>query len=105
MVFAVGLDGEEQLYLAFHIDGKPVLRNGVFGKRYGKHAGDESAGKADKRTFMYITKASALELYDVLGGIFGGDTARESPSAQDMETPSNSEVTINDMLGMLEDDK
>lgn len=99
IVFGVELDSEDQLYIAIHVDGKPFLRNAVFGKRYGKNAGDESAGKADKRSFLYISRQAAMELYDLLGGIFGGEMIADH---LDMEHPANAPtLTIDDMLNEL----
>jgi hypothetical protein len=72
VVFGTELDGEQQLYVAMHVEGTPYLRNAVYGKRYGAKHGEESAGKRDKRSFMYLSRAAAMELYDLLGGIFDG---------------------------------
>jgi hypothetical protein len=98
IVFGVALDSENQLYVAMHVDGSPYLRNAVYGKRYGKHSGDESTGKRDKRSFMYLSREAALELYDLLGGIFQGENAKESRPEVDMESPENAPVLSIDGL-------
>jgi hypothetical protein len=101
MVFGTELDGEQQLYVAMHVEGTPYLRNAVYGKRYGAKHGEESAGKRDKRSFMYLSREAAMELYDLLGGIFGG-VVRDAP--MDMEDPLIGPVlSINDMLEGLEE--
>lgn len=97
-------DSEGELYLAFHVEGHPVLRNAVYGKRFGKGAKDESAGKKDKRTFMYLSRPAMLELYDLLGHILGGEVA--DTDAVDMESPAhNNGISVNDLLNALENDQ
>ena len=102
VVIGTETDSEGELYLAFHLDGKPMLRNAVFGKRYGRGKGDESAGKTDKRSFMYLSRAAQMELYDLLGHIFQGEIQRET-HVINMESPEHNEgVTVNDMLNAIE---
>lgn len=106
VVVGIETDDEGELYLAFHIEGHPVLRNAIYGKRFGKHKKDESAGKKDKRTFMYLSRPAMLELYDLLGHILDGEIDREETLAQDMENPAHNDgVSVNDLLSALEDDK
>lgn len=95
------VDGEGELYVAFHVDGKPVVRLGVFGKRYGKGGKDETAGTADKRTTMYLSRGDIVLLYDVLGEILGGET--KTGATVDMESPEQYVLSVDDMLGKLEE--
>lgn len=104
LVVGTELDVDGELYFAFHVDGKPVTRLGVFGKRYGKGAKDETAGQPDKQTIGYISRAGALELYDLLGAIFDGGDQEGMPEPYDMESPQHSTgLTVDDLLRKLEE--
>jgi hypothetical protein len=104
LVVGTELDVDGELYFAFHVDGKPVTRLGVFGKRYGKGAKDETAGQPDKLTTGYISRKGALELYDLLGAIFCGGDMDSFPPVDDMESPAHSNgISVADLLRKLEE--
>lgn len=99
LVVGISLDADDELYVAFHVEGQPVLRNAKY-KRDGKwNRGDQPV---DKRTSMYIPKSHLYGLYDLLGELLEGETARTVVA--NMETPENNDgMSVNDMLTHLED--